>query len=285
MQRIVFVNGEFVPFEQARLSIMDRGFLFSDGIYEVSAVLDGGLVDNTAHLRRLDRSVREIGIPNPYELETWERHQLDLVRRNDLKEGTVYIQVTRGVAERDFAFAADLTPTVVMFTQPKQLVDSALAVTGAAVVTAPDIRWGRRDIKTVGLLAQVLAKRHATEAGAAEVLMVQDGLVTEGGSSTAFIVTRAGEIVTRPLSNAVLPGITRQAISRLAEEQRLVVVERAFSVAQALEAAELFLTSASSFVMPVVSLNGKPIGDGRPGPRATRLRAIYIERAYEDLRR
>jgi D-alanine transaminase len=279
MARIVFVNGDFLPFEEARIPIMDRGFLFADGIYEVSAVVDGRLVDNEGHLARLDRSLAEIRIPNPHATEEWVRLQTELVARNGVTEGLVYMQVTRGVAERDFAFPKEARPTVVMFTQAKTILASPLAETGVAVVSVPDLRWTRRDIKSVALLAQVLAKQAAAEAGVFEAWMVEDGAVTEGSSSTAFIVTREGTIVTRPLSNAILPGITRRAVMRLAEEVQLRVEERAFSLDEAHEAAEAFLTSASSFVMPVVAIDGRPVGDGRPGPLARRLRALYVEMA------
>ncbi|MCW6507120.1 D-amino-acid transaminase [Lichenifustis flavocetrariae] len=279
MDRIVFLNGSFIPYDEARIPIMDRGFLFADAIYEVSAVLDGELVDNEAHLSRLDRSLTEIGIASPYSHAEWVVRQVELVRRNRLVEGIVYIQVTRGVAERDFGFADAMSPTVVMFTQVKTILESRLAVAGAAVITVPDLRWARRDIKSVGLLAQVLAKRQAAEAGAAEAFMVEDGFVTEGGSSTAFIITQDGVIVTRPLSSDILPGITRLAVLRLAAEAGLRVEERAFTVQEALRAAEVFYTSASTFVAPVVSLDGQPIGSGRPGPHARKLRTLYIELA------
>jgi D-alanine transaminase len=279
MARIVFVNGEFVPFEEARLSIMDRGFLFADGIYEVSAVVGRRLVDNEGHLARLDRSLSEIRIRNPYGAEDWVRLQTELIERNDLDEGLVYLQVTRGAAERDFAFPKDATPTVVMFTQPKAILASPQAETGIAVVSVEDLRWKRRDIKSVALLAQVLAKQAAADAGVGEAWMVEDGAVTEGSSSTAFIVTRDGTIVTRPLSNAVLPGITRRSVMRLAEEAQLRVEERAFTLDEAHDAAEAFITSASSFVMPVVAIDGRPVGEGRPGPLARRLRELYLDLA------
>src|SRR5215211_3313717 len=203
MSRTVFVNGAFVPFEEACVPIMDRGFLFADGIYEVSAVVNGRLVDNEAHLARLDRSLGEISIANPYSAAEWTDLEEELVRRNGLREGTVYMQVTRGVAERDFAFPKDAKPTVVMFTQASEIVNAPAARTGVAVITVPDLRWKRRDIKSVALLGQVLAKQAAAEAGVAEAWMVEDGYVTEGGSSTAFIITTDGSIVTRPLSHAV----------------------------------------------------------------------------------
>src|SRR5215211_7365063 len=275
MSRIVFVNGAFIPFEEAKIPIMDRGFLFADGIYEVSAVLNSRLVDNDAHLARLERSLKEIRIPNPYTAAEWTRLEEELVRRNGLVEGTVYMEVTRGVAEREFAFTADAKPTVVMFTQLKNISRSPAAETGVAVVTVEDLRWKRRDIKSVALLAQVLAKQAAAEAGVFEAWMVEDGHVTEGSSSTAFII-KDGCIVTRPLSNAVLPGITRVAVLRLAREQALAFEERLFTLEEALAADEAFLTSASSFVMPVVAIDGKPVGTGRPGPLVRRLRALYM---------
>jgi D-alanine transaminase len=280
MSRTVYLNGSFVPFEEARIPIMDRGFLFADGIYEVSAVLDGRLVDNEAHLARLDRSLGEIGIRNPYPTAEWIRLETELVARNDLQEGLVYMQVTRGVAERDFAFPpADTPPSVVMFTQTKSIRGNPLAETGAKVITVEDLRWKRRDIKSVALLAQVLAKQAAAAAGVAEAWMVEDGSVTEGSSSTAFIVTTDRRIVTRPLSTALLPGITRAAVLHLAAEANLTVEERLFSVEEAYAASEAFYTSASAFVMPVVSLDGRPIGAGQPGPLTRRLRELYIAMA------
>jgi D-alanine transaminase len=278
MSRIVFVNGTFLPYEEARIPIMDRGFLFADGIYEVAAVLGGRLVDNAAHLARLERSLGEIRISDPYGPAEWTRLEEELVRRNALQEGLVYMQVTRGVAERDFGFPASAAPTVVMFTQPKALRDAPLARTGAGIVTVPDLRWKRRDIKSVGLLAQVLAKQAAVEVGAAEAWMVEDGFVTEGSSSTAFII-KDRTLVTRPLSHAVLPGITRQAVMRLAAEADLRVEERLFSLEEARSAEEAFYTSATSLVMPVVTIDGEPVGTGEPGPLTQRLRAIYLAMA------
>lgn len=277
MTRIAFVNGEYLPLERAQVSVLDRGFLFADGIYEVSAVIDGHLVDNAGHLARLQRSLDEIGMKNPYPTEDWVRIETELVARNGLEEGVVYMQVTRGLAERDFGFpAAGVNPTVVAFTQEKRIRQNPLAETGAKVVTVPDIRWKRRDIKSVALLAQVLAKQQAVEAGAAEAFMVEDGFITEGSSSTAFIVTKDGTIVTRPLSQALLPGITRRAVMALAAEFGLRLEERLIRVEEAYGAAEAFYTSASAFVMPVVSIDGRSLGEGRPGPLTRRLRELYI---------
>ena len=282
--RIVYLNGDFLPFAEARVPIMDRGFLFADGIYEVSAVLDGRLVDNEAHLARLDRSLGEIDIANPHSLAEWIGLQTDLIARNGLTEGLVYMQVTRGVYERDFAYPpAGTRPTVMMFTQAKTVAANPLAETGAKIITVPDLRWKRRDIKSVALLAQVLAKQQAAAAGVAEAWMVEDDAVTEGSSSTAFIVTTGGALVTRPLSTALLPGITRKAVLRLAEEAGLALEERLFSVAEALAAAEAFYTSASAFVMPVVSIDGHAVGEGRPGPHTRRLRELYIGMARESV--
>jgi D-alanine transaminase len=279
MSRIVFINGSFVPYEEAKIPIMDRGFLFADGIYEVSAVLNGRLVDHEAHLARLDRSLHEIRIRNPYTAAQWTGLCQDLVNRNALPEGLVYMQVTRGVAERDFAFPKSAAPTVVMFTQPKVISRSPQAETGVGVVTVPDLRWKRRDIKSVALLPQVLAKEAAAEAGVAEAWMVEDGFVTEGSSSTAFIITADRRIVTRPLSHAVLPGITRQSVMRLAAESDLTIDERLFTVEEALRAAEAFLTSATMLIMPVVSIDSRPVASGKPGPLSRRLRQLYLELA------
>ena len=282
MSRIVFVNGSFVPYEEAKIPIMDRGFLFADGIYEVSAVIDGRLVDNEAHLARLERSLGEIRIRNPYTVEEWIGLEQEMIDRNGLREGLVYMQVTRGVAERDFAFPKEGEPTVVMFTQEKRMKDAPAAETGVAVITVPDLRWARRDIKSTALLAQVLAKQAAAEAGVAEAWMVEDGQVTEGGSSTAFIITKDGRIVTRPLSNAILSGITRLTVMRLAREAQLRIEERTFSVEEAFDAAEAFMTSASILVMPIVRIDDRTVGDGKPGPLARRLREIYFDFAKGD---
>ena len=282
MSRIAFLNGEFVPLDQAKIPVMDRGFLFGDGIYEVTAVLGGRLLDNGPHLARLDRSLKEIGIVNPHSDRDWTRLQTELVRRNDLKDGLVYIEVTRGAFERDFVCPADVKQTVVMFTQTKELRDPPAAKTGVAVVTVPDLRWKRRDIKSVSLLAQVLAKQAAREAGVAEAWMVEDGFVTEGASSTAFIIASDRTIVTRPLSTAILPGITRGAVLQLAERHKLRFEQRPFAVAEAQRAAEAFLTSASSLVTPVVAIDGHPVGSGKPGPLSLELRKLYLELAEAD---
>ena len=278
MDQIAYVNGAYVPLTEAKVSILDRGFLFADGIYEVSAVLGGKLVDNDSHLARLKRSVGEISLPLPESLERIVEIQRELIARNRLENGLVYIEVTRGAdVGRDFAFPKGVKPTLVMFTSVKDIVNAASAKTGIGVITVPDIRWARRDIKSVALLAQVLAKQAAAQAGAGEAWMIEDGKVTEGGSSSAFILTQNDVLVTRENSSSILPGCTRKAVVKLAEERQLRVEERPFTVEEALKAKEAFITSASLFVQPVISIDGKMIANGKPGPMAARLREIYID--------
>jgi len=275
---IAYVNGAYVPLSEAKVSILDRGFLFADGIYEVSAVLDGRLVDNASHLARLQRSVGEIALPLPESLERLTEIQRELIARNQLVNGLVYLEVTRGAdSARDFVFPKGVKPTLVMFTSVKDIINSAAAKTGIGVITVPDLRWARRDIKSVGLLAQVMAKQAAAEAGASEAWMIEDGKVTEGGSSSAFILTQDDVLVTRQNSTTILPGCTRKAVVALAEERQLRVEERPFTVDEALAAKEAFITSASLFVQPVVSIDGKQVAGGKPGPVTTRLREIYVE--------
>jgi D-alanine transaminase len=275
---IAYVNGSFVPLKDAKVSVLDRGFLFADGIYEVSAVLDGRLIDNESHLARLVRSVGEIALPLPETVERIKEIQKELIARNELASGLVYIEVTRGAdTGRDFAFPKNVKPTLVMFTSVKDIVNAPSAKKGIAVITVPDIRWERRDIKSVALLAQVLAKQAAAAAGAAEAWMIEDGKVTEGGSSSAFILTQDDVLVTRQNSSTILPGCTRKAVVALAEERQLRVEERPFSVSEALAAKEAFITSASLFVQAVVSIDGKAVADGKPGPMTNRLREIYVD--------
>lgn len=276
MSRIVYVNGEYLPEEEARISIFDRGFIFGDGIYEVSAVLGGKLVDCDAHLARLERSCGEIRLALP-----WSRAELiaiheELIKRNDIDEGGIYLQVSRGAADRDFAFPKDVAPTLVMFSQARNLSQAPAAKTGIKVVSCPDLRWARRDIKSVNLLGPVLAKQFAAESGAQEAWLVEDGIVTEGASSTAWIV-KGKTLISRPLSNKVLPGITRKAVLAFLAETGFKFEERTFTLDEALDAEEAFITSANSFVMPVVSIDGHTIHNGAPGPTAIRLREIYID--------
>jgi D-alanine transaminase len=245
LDQIAYVNGSFVPMADAKVSILDRGFLFADGIYEVAAVLEGKLIDNASHLARLERSVGEIALALPETPERIQEIQKELIARNKLVNGMVYLEVTRGAdTARDFAFPKDVKPTLIMFTSVKDIINAPSAKTGIGVITVPDIRWNRRDIKSVALLAQVLAKQAAAEAGAGEAWMIEDGMVTEGGSSSAFILTQDDVLVTRQNSSAILPGCTRKAVVALAEERQLRVEERPFTVEEALKAKEAFITSA-----------------------------------------
>lgn len=274
---IAYLNGAFLPLAETRVSVLDRGFLFADGIYEVTAVVEGRLVDSASHLARLERSAAAIGLTLPLPSTEIEAAQRELATRNDLEEGLIYLQLTRGAdVNRDFLPSPDLQPTLVMFVQAKRFLDSPAARTGIAVVTTPDLRWARRDIKSVGLLAQAMAKQIAVHAGAQEAWMVEDGFVTEGASSTAFLVTEQG-IITRPYSQAVLAGCTGAALTALAEESGIMVEHRPFTVEEALGASEAFITSASTLCQSVISIDGRQIGDGAPGPMATRLRELYID--------
>jgi D-alanine transaminase len=284
MTAIAYVNGEFVPQSEARVSIMDRGFLFADGIYEVAAVLDGKLVDLDLHMKRLKRSVGEIGIRLPMPVGKIGKLMGELAVKNALREGLIYLQVTRGAdTTRSFPFPADgVKPTLVLFVEHMSFVNSPKAKTGIKVLSVEDIRWARRDIKSVALLAQVLAKQAAAEAGCQEAWMHEDGVVTEGGSSTAFIVKGEGKgarIVTRGNSRKILPGCTRAALLELAAETGIEIEERAFTIQEAYEAKEAFLTSATNFVMPVTEIDGKKIGGGQVGPVARRLRELYVKHA------
>lgn len=279
MTRTVYVNGDYLPETEARVSVFDRGFLMADGVYEVTSVLDGKLIDFAGHCVRLARSLAELEMTNPHSDAEWLAIHRELVAKNGVVEGMVYLQVTRGnPGDRDFAYpAADLPPTVVLFTQSKPgLADNPAAKVGMKVISIPDIRWGRRDIKTVQLLYPSMGKMAAKKAGADDAWLVEDGFVTEGTSNNVYIV-KGGRIITRPLSNDILHGITRAAVMRLAAEAQLVVEERPFTIEEAKAADEAFFTSASAFVMPVVEVDGAKLGNGAPGPVAARLRDIYLD--------
>ena len=279
MSRIVYVNGAYVPEEEAKISIFDRAFLFADGIYEVTAVIDGKLVDYEPHMECLHRSLKELDMGQPIpDAELKEMHE-QLMARNNITEGLIYMQITRGVAERDFSYPENAEQTLVAFTQIKELIDPPAAKKGIRIITIPDIRWQRRDIKSTGMLAQAMGKQAAKQAGVYDAWMVEDGYVTEGTSNTAFIVLDDNRLITRPLSNAVLPGITRRTILKLAETGAITVEERLFSVDEAKSASEAFLTSASSFVMPIVEIDGEMIGGGQPGPVTRKLREVYLAEA------
>jgi D-alanine transaminase len=279
MSRIVYVNGDYLPEEEASISVFDRGFLMADAVYEVTSVLDGKLVDYAGHVTRLGRSLAELRMAHPVDDAELLAIHRELIVRNALTEGMVYLQVTRGAADRDFVWPADASPSLVMFTQARPLVDTAVARTGIKVASVPEMRWHRRDIKTVQLLYPSLAKMDAKAKGADDAWLVEDGFVTEGTSNNAYIVTRDGTIVTRQLSHDILHGITRASLMKLAAEAQLKVVERPFTIAEAQDAAEAFSTSASGFVCPVVEIDGARLGDGAPGPVTRRLREIYVANA------
>ena len=279
MTRTVYVNGEYLSETEAKVSIFDRGFLMADGVYEVTSVLDGRLIDFDGHAVRLKRSLDELDMAEPCSKEELLEIHRKLVELNGIDEGLVYLQITRGSdGDRDFVFpSADTRPTLVLFTQNKPgLADNPAAKKGATIISIDDIRWGRRDIKTVQLLYPSMGKMMAKAAGADDAWMVEEGYVTEGTSNNAFFV-KNGKIVTRPLSNEILHGITRKAVLRLAAEEQMEIEERLFTIDEAKQADEAFTTSASAFVMPVVEIDGVALGDGTPGPIATRLREIYLD--------
>jgi D-alanine transaminase len=278
MSRIVYVNGHYVPEAEGKVSIFDRGFLFADGVYEVTAIVRGKLVDYEPHMERLDRSLAEIRMDWPCSKAELKAMHLELMKRNGLRDGWVYMQITRGAADRDFKFPKNTPSTLVGFTQAKDLVDNKDATTGVKVITVDDIRWARRDIKSVMLLAPVLGKQAAYEAGAFEAWMVEDGMVTEGTSSNAYIV-KDDVVITRHLSNAVLAGITRLSLFKLAAEHGVRIEERPFTPEEAYAADEAFLTSSSNFVMPIVEIDGRRIGGGQPGPVARKLRELFLAMA------
>ena len=284
MSRTVYLNGAYVPEEDAKISIFDRGFLMADGVYEVTSVIDGKLIDFDGHTARLDRSLRELDMENPISRDDLLEAHRELVRLNAIDEGLVYLQITRGAPnDRDFVFPdPDETPqTIVMFTQNKPgLADNPTAKKGIKIISIEDIRWGRRDIKTVQLLYPSMGKMMAKKQGADDAWMVEDGAVTEGTSNNAYIV-KEGKIITRALSNDILHGITRAAVLRFAQEAQMEVIERDFTIAEAQEADEAFITSASTFVMPVVEIDSQPLGTGAPGPLVTRLREIYLEESLK----
>lgn len=280
MTRTVYVNGEYLPETEAKVSIFDRGFLMADAVYEVTSVLGGKLIDFEGHAVRLKRSLDELDMQEPCTKDELLSIHRKLVELNDIDEGMIYLQVTRGSdGDRDFVFPDPETtkPTIVLFTQNKPgLADSPASKKGAKIISIEDIRWGRRDIKTVQLLYPSMGKMMAKAAGADDAWMVEDGYVTEGTSNNAYYV-KNGKIITRPLSNDILHGITRKAVLRLAQEAQMEIEERLFTIDEAKEADEAFTTSASAFVMPVVEIDGAMLGDGTPGPIAKRLREIYLD--------
>uniref|UniRef100_UPI003B51E778 D-amino-acid transaminase n=1 Tax=Roseovarius indicus TaxID=540747 RepID=UPI003B51E778 len=282
--RTVYVNGEYLPENEAKVSVFDRAFLMADGVYEVTSVLGGKLIDFDGHLARLERSLNELDMQKPEAFDDLLEIHRELVRVNEITDGLVYLQVTRGAAaDRDFAFPDpdEVKPTLVLFTQAKPgLADSPAAKKGMKVISIEDIRWGRRDIKTTQLLYPSMGKMMAKKAGCDDAWMIEDGKVTEGTSNNAYIV-KGNKIITRELSNDILHGITRAAVLRFAREAQMEVEERSFTIDEAKEADEAFITSASTFVMPVVEIDGATLGEGVPGKVATRLREIYLDESLK----
>lgn len=278
MPRIAYVNGRYLPHDAATVHIEDRGFQFADGVYEVVTVVGGKLADEEGHLTRLARSLDELRIPWPVMPPTLKMVMRQVVARNRVSNGLLYIQITRGQAPRDFKFPADAVPTIVLTCRRTKFQSAKQVGEGVPVITIPDIRWLRRDIKSVSLLPQVLGKQQAVEQGAFEAWQTDpDGTVTEGCSSNAWIVTEAGTLVTRPASNLILNGITRLSLIRLAGDLGIPFEERTFTVEEAYRAREAFISSASTFVLPVTSIDGRTIGNGQPGHLGRRLRQAYMD--------
>jgi D-alanine transaminase len=279
MSRVAYVNGRYVPHREAAVHIEDRGYQFADGIYEVTMVKDGRLVDEHLHLARLERSLRELRIARPMSEKALKFVTREVIRRNGVRNGIVYHQITRGVAPRDHAFPAQAESSIVI-TSRRAKPNDKLAADGVKVITIPDIRWGRCDIKSVSLLPNILGKQQAKEQGAYEAWQVdEEGMITEGTSSNAWIVTSSGEVVTRKADNAILNGTTRLALLDIIRCEGLNFVERPFSVEEAKKAREAFTTSTTSLAMPVVQIDDTVIGNGHPGSLTERLRSAYIEHA------
>ncbi|MFP7674020.1 D-amino-acid transaminase [Marivita sp. S0852] len=284
MTRTVYVNGDYVSEHDAKISIFDRAFLMADGVYEVTSVLGGKLIDFDGHAKRLERSLSELDMRSPVSRDALLDIHRELVRVNAITDGLIYLQITRGSnGDRDFVFPDPETtePGIVLFTQNKPgLANSPAARTGLKIISIEDQRWGRRDIKTVQLLYPSMGKMMAQKAGVDDAWMVEDGAVTEGTSNNAYII-KGNTIITRALSNDILHGITRAAVLRFANEAQMQVEERNFTIDEAKDADEAFITSASAFVMPVVEIDGVPLGDGTPGARSRRLREIYLDESLK----
>ncbi|WP_444463289.1 D-amino-acid transaminase [Rhodobacter capsulatus] len=279
MSRTVYLNGEYLPEEEAKVSIFDRGFVMGDAVYEVTSVLDGKILEFEGHLARLARSMAELEMTGNLSREEWLEIHRQLIARNNLVDGMIYLQVSRGNAgDRDFHYPpAGTPPTIVLYTQSKPgLAEDPKAKTGIKVISIPDLRWHRRDIKTVQLLYPSMAKMAAEAAGKHDAWFVEDGFVTEGSSNNTYIV-KGGKIITRQLSNDILHGITRASLLKYAAEAQMEIEERPFTIAEAQAADEAFFTSASAFVMPVVEVDGVALNGGKVGPVATRLREIYLD--------
>lgn len=272
----VFLNGEFVDKDSAKISIFDRGFIFGDGIYEVVPVINSIIVEKDGFWDRFQRSLNEISLNLPYTNDEFESILNNLIEINSLKEGGLYIQITRGVAPRDFSFVKGVKPTIMAFAFSDSVLEHPAAKSGITIISTPDIRWKRRDIKSISLLGQCYAKNQATIAGADECFMVEDGYVTEAGSSSAFII-KDGTLITKPLSNEILPGIRRNRLLNLAKQIGLQIQERKFSMDEVYNADECFISAATIILLPVIKADGKAINGGKIGEYTTKLRELYKE--------
>ena len=280
--RIVFVNGNFVNENEAKVSIFDRGFLFADAVYEVTAIIGGKIIEWDGHIKRLERSLNELDMTMPYSPEYLLTIHRKLLKKNSLEEGLIYLQISRGEADRDFEYPdKDVKQTVVLFTQVKSLEESKIAKEGIKVISVPDIRWDRRDIKTVQLLPPSMCKMMAKKVGKDDAWMTQDGYVTEGTSNNAYIITKDNTLVTRNLSKNILAGVTRLSILRYAKESQIKIEERPFTIEEAKNASEAFCSSATTFIGPVVEIDNQKIGDGKPGEKSLKLREIYIQESIK----
>lgn len=278
MSRIAYVNGQYTPHQEASIHIEDRGFQFADGVYEVCEVYRGRLIDEGRHMQRLHRSLSELKIAMPVAEGAFRFILRETIRRNRVRDGMVYVQITRGAAPRDHVFPGDGTPPTLVVTarSADRIKAEALAESGIAVITTPDTRWTRVDIKTVSLLPNALARQQAKEAGAKEAWFVdREGYVTEGAATNAWIVTKEGTLLTRPAEFGILRGVTRTTLFDIAKELGITITERAFTVAEALVAREAFISAATTLVMPVVRIDDNEIADGKPGVLSKKLRADF----------
>jgi len=282
-ERIVFVNDKFINETEAKISIFDRGFLFADAVYEVTAIIDGKILEWDGHITRLKRSLNELDIKMPIETNKLLDIHYKLIDKNNLTEGLIYLQISRGEDDRSFDYPdSNVKPTIVLFTQVKSLQESKLSKIGMKVISVPDMRWARRDIKTVQLLAPSMCKMMAKKSNKDDAWMVQDGFVTEGTSNNAYIITKDNVLVTRNLSNDILAGVTRRSILKYAKEAKVKIEERPFTIEEAKNASEAFVSSATTFIGPVVEIDNKIIGDGKPGKQSLRLREIYIGESMKE---
>ncbi len=282
MSRYVFVNNQFFSEDEAKISVFDRGLLFSDSVYEVTTVIKGMLVGWESHLKRLKRSLKELDINLNFSDKDLLKLHKEILEKNSLKEGLIYMQISRGICDRDFYFDNKTTPSIVIFSQKENILNPSNIKNGIKVIFDEDIRWHRRDIKTTQLLAASLSKTKAKKCGKDDAWMTQDGYITEGTSNNSFIINKEGKIITRNLSNDILPGVNRLVLLKLAESKQMSFEERPFSKNEAENACEAFVTSASCLVTPVVEINNKKIGTGKPGKTTLQLRKIFVEECFRN---